>query len=111
MGEWLTKLQQLARQCPPAGPAERRPHRRGHRDHEERNARRVSAPRPRQDGSDLHLPAAGAWEIYPCRQCMYSRRTSERAGRSQRDAYPDSFKMTIDDIRNAVEFPVVPPLR
>lgn len=56
-------------------------------------------------------PVAGVWEVYQCEQCLYCWRTSEPARRTQRDAYPDSFKMTIEDIRNAVELPVIPPLR
>jgi vanillate/4-hydroxybenzoate decarboxylase subunit D len=56
-------------------------------------------------------PVAGVWEVYQCEQCLYCWRTSEPARRTRRDAYPDSFKMTVEDIRIAVELPVIPPLR
>ncbi|MFK0153155.1 non-oxidative hydroxyarylic acid decarboxylases subunit D [Streptomyces sp. NPDC090493] len=77
------------------------------------NVTPAECPRCGHDKLDrIHTsPVAGVWEIYGCRQCMYTWRTSEPARRTRRDAYPDSFKMTIDDIRNAVELPVVPPLR
>ncbi|MFD8810466.1 non-oxidative hydroxyarylic acid decarboxylases subunit D [Streptomyces sp. NPDC059627] len=77
------------------------------------NATPAECPRCGHDKLDqiYASPVAGVWEIYHCRQCMYSWRTSEPARRTRRDAYPDSFKMTIDDIRNAVELPVIPPLR
>ncbi|QIY76743.2 non-oxidative hydroxyarylic acid decarboxylases subunit D [Streptomyces sp. RLB1-33] len=60
----------------------------------------------------LHTsPVEGVWDVYHCEQCRYCWRTSEPARRTQRDAYPESFKMTVEDIRNAVELPVIPPLR
>jgi hypothetical protein len=37
-------------------------------------------------------------------------RTSEPARRTDRDAYPAEFKMTVDDIVNAPEVPAIPPL-
>jgi len=45
-----------------------------------------------------------------CQQCQYCWRTTEPARRTDRDAYPDEFKMTIDDIVNAPEVPAIPPL-
>ncbi|MEU2616790.1 non-oxidative hydroxyarylic acid decarboxylases subunit D [Streptomyces sp. NPDC007157] len=78
-----------------------------------KNASPAECPRCGHDKLDLiHTsPVAGVWEICHCRQCLYMWRTSEPARRTRRDAYPDSFKMTIEDIRDAVELPVVPPLR
>lgn len=52
----------------------------------------------------------GAWDVLQCQQCLYCWRTSEPARRTQRDAYPDSFKMTAEDIANAPEVPAIPPL-
>jgi vanillate/4-hydroxybenzoate decarboxylase subunit D len=56
-------------------------------------------------------PVPGVWEVLQCAQCLYTWRTSEPARRTQRDAYPEQFKMTIEDIANAPEVPTVPPLR
>ncbi|HEX4222407.1 MAG TPA: non-oxidative hydroxyarylic acid decarboxylases subunit D [Pseudonocardiaceae bacterium] len=56
-------------------------------------------------------PVAGAWEVLQCRRCRYGWRTSEPARRSERDAYPESFRMTPEDIDNAPEIPSVPALR
>ncbi|MBY8858190.1 hypothetical protein K7711_17040 [Nocardia sp. CA2R105] len=56
-------------------------------------------------------PVADAWEVYQCQQCLYCWRTSEPARRTQRSAYPESFKMTLEDIRSAPEVPTIPPLR
>jgi vanillate/4-hydroxybenzoate decarboxylase subunit D len=56
-------------------------------------------------------PVPGAWEVLQCTQCLYTWRTSEPARRIQRDAYPEEFTMTIEDIVNAPEVPPVPPLR
>ena len=56
-------------------------------------------------------PVAGAWDVLQCAQCLYTWRSSEPPRRTQRDAYPDEFKMTIEDIANAPEVPAIPPLR
>ncbi|GAA2902022.1 non-oxidative hydroxyarylic acid decarboxylases subunit D [Streptomyces mexicanus] len=56
-------------------------------------------------------PVPGAWDVLQCRQCLYCWRTTEPDRRTRRDAYPDSFKMTAEDIANAPEVPTVPPLR
>ncbi|WP_030622341.1 non-oxidative hydroxyarylic acid decarboxylases subunit D [Streptomyces sclerotialus] len=55
-------------------------------------------------------PVPGVWEVLQCRQCLYCWRTSEPARRTRREAYPDSFRMTAEDIDNASEVPTVPPL-
>ncbi|MEU4893351.1 non-oxidative hydroxyarylic acid decarboxylases subunit D [Streptomyces sp. NPDC044780] len=56
-------------------------------------------------------PVPGAWDVLQCRQCLYTWRTSEPARRTQRDAYPESFRMTAEDIAGAPEVPTIPPLR
>jgi len=56
-------------------------------------------------------PVPGIWDVLQCQRCLYCWRTSEPARRTQRDAYPESFKMTAEDIVNAPEVPSVPPLR
>src|SRR6476659_413830 len=55
-------------------------------------------------------PVPGVWEVLQCQQCLYCWRTSEPARRTDRDAYPDEFKMTVGDIVNAPEVPAIPPL-
>jgi late competence protein required for DNA uptake (superfamily II DNA/RNA helicase) len=56
-------------------------------------------------------PVAGAWEVLQCARCLYTWRTTEPARRTQRDLYPEAFRMTQADIDNAPEVPTVPPLR
>ncbi|GAA4811016.1 non-oxidative hydroxyarylic acid decarboxylases subunit D [Streptomyces ziwulingensis] len=56
-------------------------------------------------------PVPGVWDVLQCRRCLYCWRTSEPARRTSRDAYPDTFRMTVEDIRDAPEVPAVPPLR
>jgi ribosomal protein S27AE len=55
-------------------------------------------------------PVAGAWDVLQCGRCLYTWRTTEPARRTQRDAYPDGFRLTPEDIANAPEVPTVPPL-
>ncbi|MEU0192131.1 non-oxidative hydroxyarylic acid decarboxylases subunit D [Streptomyces afghaniensis] len=56
-------------------------------------------------------PVPGVWDVLQCPRCLYMWRTSEPARRTRRDAYPELFRMTAEDIRNAPEVPAVPPLR
>lgn len=56
-------------------------------------------------------PVPDVWNVLQCQQCLYCWRTSEPARRTQRDEYPDSFKMTAQDIANAPELPAIPALR
>ncbi|MGQ4596826.1 non-oxidative hydroxyarylic acid decarboxylases subunit D [Nocardia sp. R6R-6] len=55
-------------------------------------------------------PVPGVWDVLQCQRCFFCWRTSEPPRRSRRDAYPDTFKLTADDIANAVELPAIPPL-
>jgi late competence protein required for DNA uptake (superfamily II DNA/RNA helicase) len=55
-------------------------------------------------------PVSGVWDVLQCQRCLYTWRTSEPARRTQRDSYPDSFKMTAADIEHAPEMPPIPPL-
>ncbi|MGW6355055.1 non-oxidative vanillic acid decarboxylases subunit D [Streptomyces sp. NPDC055092] len=55
-------------------------------------------------------PVPGVWDVVQCGRCLYTWRTIEPARRTRRDAYPDSFKLTAEDIENAIEVPAVPPL-
>ncbi|MFI9387438.1 non-oxidative hydroxyarylic acid decarboxylases subunit D [Kutzneria sp. NPDC052558] len=60
----------------------------------------------------LHTsPVPGAWEVLLCQRCQYSWRTSEPARRTERDAFPESFRMTPEDIAAAPEIPSIPVLR
>ncbi|WP_406109783.1 hypothetical protein OG698_44175 [Streptomyces sp. NBC_01003] len=56
-------------------------------------------------------PVPGVWDVVQCGRCLYTWRTIEPARRTQRDAYPDTFKLTEADIDGAIEVPAVPPLR
>ncbi|MFJ2645219.1 non-oxidative hydroxyarylic acid decarboxylases subunit D [Streptomyces sp. NPDC087420] len=56
-------------------------------------------------------PVPGVWEVLQCGCCHYCWRTSEPPRRTQRDFYPDTFKMTAEEIGNAPSVPAVPPVR
>ncbi|MGW5498985.1 non-oxidative hydroxyarylic acid decarboxylases subunit D [Streptomyces olivaceoviridis] len=56
-------------------------------------------------------PVPGVWDVLQCGRCLYTWRTSEPARRTQRDAYPEQFRLTPEAIANAPEVPAVPPLR
>ena len=56
-------------------------------------------------------PVPDVWDVLQCRQCLYMWRTSEPTRRTRRDAHPEAFRMTVEDIRSASEVPPVPPLR
>jgi hypothetical protein len=56
-------------------------------------------------------PVPGVWDVLQCRRCLYTWRTTEPARRSQRDAYPEGFRLTPEDLANAPEVPAIPPLR
>ena len=70
-------------------------------------------PRCAHDVIDLLCtsPVAGAWEVLQCQRCLYGWRTSEPARRIDPDTYPDSFRMTPEDIAIAAGVPSVPALR
>jgi vanillate/4-hydroxybenzoate decarboxylase subunit D len=55
-------------------------------------------------------PVPDAWDVLQCRQCLYCWRTSEPDRRTKPEAYPQQFKMTLEDIKNAPEVPTIPPL-
>lgn len=52
-----------------------------------------------------------AWDVLRCQRCLYTSRTSEADRRTQRDAYPDRFKMAAADIDDTPEVPSIPRLR
>jgi hypothetical protein len=72
-----------------------------------------TCPRCAHDAIDLLFPSpvVGAWDVLQCRQCLYCWRTSEPARRTEREAYPEIFRMERADIVNAPEVPPVPALR
>ncbi|MEW2289373.1 non-oxidative hydroxyarylic acid decarboxylases subunit D [Streptomyces sp. NPDC047841] len=55
-------------------------------------------------------PVPGVWDVLQCQRCLYMWRTSEPARRTRRGHYPEEFRMSPEDIENAVEVPAVPPL-
>ena len=70
-------------------------------------------PRCTHEHLAIQTPSAvaGAWDVYQCGRCLYTWRTTEPARRTQPAAYPAAFKLTAEDIDNAIEVPSVPPLR
>jgi hypothetical protein len=72
-----------------------------------------TCPRCAHEPVDLLFPSpvAGTWEVLQCRRCLYCWRTSEPARRTERESYPESFRMERDDILSAPEVPPIPALR
>ncbi|SIO88792.1 non-oxidative hydroxyarylic acid decarboxylases subunit D [Nocardiopsis sp. JB363] len=56
-------------------------------------------------------PVPGVWEVVLCSICHYTWRTTEPPRQSVRESFPEEFRITPEDIRDAVELPPVPPLR
>lgn len=75
----------------------------------------MNGPCPRCGHETIELlstsPVAGVWDVLQCQRCLYCWRTSEPARRTDRDAYPASFRMTQADIDTAPEVPSIPPPR
>ncbi|WP_413715419.1 DUF1062 domain-containing protein [Serratia ureilytica] len=69
---------------------------------------------PRCDFTKIEImsksPVKDVWVIYQCQQCLYTWRSTEPLRRTSREHYPETFKMTIEDIKNAPEVPNIPPL-
>ncbi|GAA2596113.1 non-oxidative hydroxyarylic acid decarboxylases subunit D [Streptomyces axinellae] len=63
-----------------------------------------------QLGTLAASPVPDVWEVLQCRQCLYTFRTTEPARRTRREHYPETFRMTPEEIAGAVEVPAVPPL-
>jgi hypothetical protein len=51
-----------------------------------------------------------AWEILQCQRCLFTWRTTEQANITTREAYPDVFRLTQEDMDAAPIVPSVPPL-
>ncbi|MFE0893685.1 non-oxidative hydroxyarylic acid decarboxylases subunit D [Streptomyces rochei] len=58
-----------------------------------------------------YSPVPGLWDVLQCGRCLYTWRTSEPARRTCRDAYPEAFRLSPEDMANAAEVLTVPPLR
>ncbi|KOV56219.1 non-oxidative hydroxyarylic acid decarboxylases subunit D [Streptomyces sp. MMG1121] len=56
-------------------------------------------------------PVPGVWDVLQCARCLYMWRTSEPARRARREAYPEGFRLTEEDLASADEVPAVPPPR
>lgn len=57
-----------------------------------------------------HSPVKDVWTVYQCQRCLYTWRNTEPARRTQRDRYPEAFRITPKEIDDAPEVPSVPPL-
>jgi hypothetical protein len=75
----------------------------------------MNGPCPRCGHETIELlftsPVPGVWDLLQCGRCLYAWRTSEPARRTDRAAYPASFRMSQADIDAAPEVPSIPPLR
>jgi 4-hydroxybenzoate decarboxylase len=109
---WLIKLQQSAagRNAATPGVERHTPH---HGEGDAATSHSSTCPRCAHGTIEklFTSPVTGAWDVLRCQQCLYMWRTSEPARRTWRDAYPEAFRMTVEDIRNATEMPIIPPLR
>lgn len=56
-------------------------------------------------------PVPDVWKVLQCGLCHYTWRTTEPARRSNRQDYPERFRLTQADLENAQEMPTIPPLR
>lgn len=56
-------------------------------------------------------PVPGAWEVQICTVCHYSWRDTEPARRTEREHYPERFRLTTEQLESAIELPSVPALR
>ncbi|WP_128294265.1 non-oxidative hydroxyarylic acid decarboxylases subunit D [Afifella sp. JA880] len=57
-----------------------------------------------------HSPVAGIWTVFQCAECLFTWRSTEPPRRSDREHYPDAFRMDARDITDAAAIPPVPPL-
>lgn len=69
---------------------------------------------PRCSYSEIELlatsPIKGVWTVFQCQRCLYTWRNTEPARRTDVNCYPAEFRMTVQDIENAPDVPVIPPL-
>ncbi|SJN55353.1 non-oxidative hydroxyarylic acid decarboxylases subunit D [Vibrio ruber] len=55
-------------------------------------------------------PVADVWTVHQCQRCLYTWRSTEPLRRTSREHFPDAFKMTPEEIDNAMQLPEIPPL-
>ncbi|TPV23636.1 non-oxidative hydroxyarylic acid decarboxylases subunit D [Pantoea anthophila] len=55
-------------------------------------------------------PVKNVWTVFQCQLCLYTWRDTEPVRRTEREHYPEAFRMSRENITNAPEVPSVPPL-
>ena len=70
---------------------------------------------PRCDTEDIELvtksPVGDAWEVYICKTCWYSWRSTETPDKTDPKLYNKKFKIKADSIAKMLTIPPIPPLR
>jgi hypothetical protein len=70
-------------------------------------------PRCETDKVDLMVksPVGNAWEMYLCRTCTYSWRSTESAAKTDPASYNRKFKIDPAAIGKMLMIPPIPPLK
>ncbi len=56
-------------------------------------------------------PVKGVWDVYMCKTCNYTFRSTEPDYMTDRDKYDPTFKLDPNDLDNFPMMPAIPPLR
>jgi protein-arginine kinase activator protein McsA len=70
---------------------------------------------PRCDTEDIEVvtksPVGDVWEMYVCKTCWYSWRSTESADKTDPKKYNKKFKIKAENIDKMIVIPAIPPLR
>lgn len=70
---------------------------------------------PRCDTKEVELmvksPVGDAWEVYLCKTCQYSWRSTETPDKTDPKLYAAKFKIKADKIPSLLVIPPIPPLK
>ncbi len=68
----------------------------------------MHCPRCNSAATEVMSRSQGAWEVYLCRGCFYSWRTTEPEVLLRHETYDPQFRLTPDQISRFNEVPAVP---
>ncbi len=70
---------------------------------------------PRCDSDTVEVmaksPVGNVWEVYVCKTCWYSWRSTETPDKTDPKHYKASFKLKAADIHDMLMIPTIPPLK
>lgn len=69
----------------------------------------MHCPRCNSATTDVMSRSQGAWDVYLCRDCLYSWRTTEPDRLLHHETYDPRFRLTPEKISRFNEVPAVPP--